>query len=343
MSMKVIDKERKLCTCCMEEHDVQRIVIRENNTFKGVLVEYDAEYYYCDKADETYADEQQISANDISMKNAYRQATGLLTSNQIAAIRARYGISQSDLCLLLGWGGKTITRYESHQVQDIAHDTILRKLAADPEWFLNLLDAAKGSLSPASYTKYQEAGTALFERDHDQYLKSAIMAKYARYQQNPEYTGNAALSLDAVVDMIHYYANSAKVTSLYRVKLMKLLWYADALSYKRRGHAISGMVYRALPMGAVPIAYESIVVLSSIHCEEIDMGEGTGYKFLPTDNKEYPNLSPEDQSVLDDIIRRFGNTPKAEIVEIMHQEDAYTETAPGDIIQFKYALTLSIS
>ena len=116
-----------------------------------------------------------------------------------------------------------------------------------------------------------------------------------------------------------------------------------ATKYTRRGHAISGMVYRALPMGAVPIAYESIVDLSSIHCEEIDMGEGTGYKFLPTDNKEYPNLSPEEQSVLDDIIRRFGNTPKAEIVEIMHQEDAYTETAPGDIIQFKYALTLSIS
>ena len=123
----------------------------------------------------------------------------------------------------------------------------------------------------------------------------------------------------------------------------QMAYYADALSYKRRGHAISGMVYRALPMGAVPIAYESIVDLSSIHCEEIDMGEGTGYKFLPTDNKEYPNLSPEEQSVLDDIIRRFGNTPKAEIVEIMHQEDAYTETAPGDIIQFKYALTLSIS
>lgn len=343
MSMKAIDKERKLCTCCMEEHDVQRIVIRENNTFKGVPVEYDAEYFYCDNADETYADEQQISANDISMKNAYRQATGLLTSDQIAAIRARYGISQSDLCLLLGWGGKTITRYESHQVQDIAHDTILRKLAADPEWFLNLLDAAKDSLSPASYTKYREAGTALFEKDHDQYLKSAIMAKYARYQQNPEYTGNAALSLDVVVDMIHYYANSAKVTSLYRVKLMKLLWYADALSYKRRGHAISGMVYRALPMGAVPIAYESIVDLSSILCEEIDMGEGTGYKFLPTENKEYPNLSSDDQGVLDDIIQRFGNTPKAEIVEIMHQEDAYTETAPGDIIQFKYARTLSLS
>ncbi|MBQ8159119.1 MAG: SocA family protein, partial [Clostridia bacterium] len=193
----------------------------------------------------------------------------------------------------------------------------------------------------ASYAKYWEAGTALFEQDHDLYLKSAIMAKYARYQQNPEYTGNASLSLDVVVDMIHYFANSAKVTSLYRVKLMKLLWYADALSYRRRGHAISGMVYRALPMGAVPIAYESIVDLSSIHCEEIDMEDGTGYQFLPTDTREYPHLSPDDQRVLDDIIRRFGSALKAEIVEIMHQEDAYTETAPGDIIQFKYALTLS--
>lgn len=26
---------------------------------------------------------------------------------------------------------------------------------------------------------------------------------------------------------------------------------ADALSYKRRGHSISGLVYRALPIGAV--------------------------------------------------------------------------------------------
>ena len=341
--MKVIDIERKLCTCCMEEHDVQRIVIKENNTFKGVPVEYDAEYFYCDNAGETYADEQQISANDISMKNAYRQATGLLTSNQIVSIRVRYGISQSDLCLLLGWGAKTITRYESHQVQDIAHDTILRKLASDPEWFLKLLKGAKDSLSPASYAKYQEAGTALFEKDHDLYLKSAIMAKYARYQQNTEYTGNALLSLDVVVDMIRYYANSSKVTSLYRVKLMKLLWYADALSYKRRGHAISGMVYRALPMGAVPVAYESIVDLSTINCEEIDMGDGTGYKFLPTSNKDYSFLNQEDKEIMDAIIQQFGNLSKAEIVEIMHQEEAYLETAPGDIIQFKYAKTLSIS
>jgi uncharacterized phage-associated protein len=143
--------------------------------------------------------------------------------------------------------------------------------------------------------------------------------------------------------MIHYYANSSMVTSLYRVKLMKMLWYADSLSYKRYGHAISGMVYRALPMGAVPLAYESIVDLSAIHCEEIEMGDGTAYRFLPTEDKEYPHLTTEDMEVLDAVIQRFGKASKNEIVDTMHQEDAYIETAPYDIIQFKYAKALSLS
>ena len=341
--MKVLKTEKRLCPCCMEEHDVQTIEVMEENVFKGTPVEFSADYTYCDRADETYAEEHQISANDISMKNAYREKMGLLTSHQIAAIRARYGISQSDLCLLLGWGAKTITRYESHQVQDIAHDTILRKLGSDPEWFLQLLQVKKDSLSAASYAKYAEAGTVLFEQDHDLYLKSAIMAKYARFLHNPEANGGKTLSLDTVVDMIWYYANSTMVTNLFLVKLMGMLWYADALSYKRRGHSISGLVYRALPMGAVPVASESIVNLSTIHYEEIDMGDGTGYKFLPTENKEYHYLTSEDQEILDAVIQRFGRVSKAEIVENMHQEDAYTETAPHDIIQFKYAQTLSIS
>ena len=340
--MKILMTNRMLCPCCMEEHDVQRVTTVESNVFKGMPNEYNAEYYYCDQADEAYADERQISLNDIAMKNAYREKAGLLTSHQIAAIRAKYGISQSDLSLLLGWGGKTITRYESHQVQDIAHDTILRKLDSDPEWFLQLLQARKECFSSTSFTKYLETGTVLFEKEHDLYLRSVIMSKYARFQRNPEATGGRSLSLDVVVDMIHYFANSDMVINLFRVKLMKMLWYADALSYKRRSHAISGLAYLALPRGAVPLAYESIVDLSTINCEEIEIGEGVGYKYLPTDDKTYPNLTLEDKEILDAVICKFGNATTNEIVNTMHHEDAYTETAPKDIIPFKYAKTLSL-
>ena len=70
--------------------------------------------------------------------------------------------------------------------------------------FLQLLQAEKDSLSSASYTKYMEAGTALFEQNHDLYLKSAIMSRYARFLHNPEATGCKVLSLDVVSDMIRY-------------------------------------------------------------------------------------------------------------------------------------------
>ena len=84
-------------------------------------------------------------------------------------------------------------------------------------------------------------------------------------------------------------------------------------------------------MGAIPVAYESIVDLSTINCEEIDMGDGAGYKFLPTEAKVYPFLHEDDTAILDAVIKRFGSVPKTDIVETMHQEDAYTETAPGGI------------
>ena len=124
---------------------------------------------------------------------------------------------------------------------------------------------------------------------------------------------------------------------------MKMLWYADVLSYKRREHAMSGLAYLALPRGAVPVAYESIVDLSTINCEEIEIGDGVGYRYLPTEDKNYPYLTSEDKEILDAVICRFGNATTNEIVDTMHREDAYKETAPKDIILFKYAKNLSLS
>lgn len=342
MNMKIIKSEKRLCTCCMEDHEVKIVLVNEHSTFKNHKVNYDASYMYCDVADELYMNEQQIQENDVSLKNAYRKAAGLLTSTEISAIRAKYGISQSDLCVLLGWGGKTITRYESHQVQDKAHDTILKKIDQDPEWFISLLKQAKENLSSESYQKYLDAATTLYERDQDQYLRRAIEASYAKFDGNKMFHGNTELSLDKVVDVIRYFAASTKITNLYKVKLMKLLWYADALSYKTRGYAITGLVYQALPMGAVPVGHNSIIDLRDVPCEEVDMGETYTYHFSLQKNVVFNFLTNEDINILNVVIEKLGKMSKNEIVEFMHKEQAYVETAFRDVIQFKYAENLQI-
>lgn len=342
MNMKIMKSENRLCTCCMEEHEVKTVLVREQATFKNIKVDYDASYLYCDLTEELYMDEQQIQENDMRLKDAYRKAEGLLTSAEISGIRAKYGISQSDLCILLGWGRKTITRYESHQVQDRAHDTILKKIANDPEWFLSLLNDAREHLSVESFQRYLDAATILYDEDQDSYLRKAIEASYARFHGNQMFHGNTELCLDKVVAVIRYFAASVKVTSLYKVKLMKLMWYADALSYKIRGFAITGLVYQALPMGAVPVGHNSIIDLKDIPCEEVDIGETNAYHFSLKEADMFSVLSNEDKSILDIVIEKLGSMSKNEIINFMHKERAYIETAPRDVIQFKYAESLQI-
>ena len=342
MDMKIVKSEKRLCTCCMEEHEVKTVLICEEATFKNVKVVYDAFYLYCDMAEELYMDENQIEENDIRLKDAYRRQEGLLTSYEISGIRAKYGISQSDFCVLLGWGGKTITRYEGHQVQDKAHDSILKKIDGDSEWFLSLLGEAKDNLAVEAYHRYLNIAMAIYEKNKDNYLRKAIEASYVSFQDNPLFHGNTKLSLDKVVDVIKYFAASEQVTSLYKVKLMKLMWYADALSYKRRGFAITGLVYQALPMGAVPVGHNSIIDLKDIPCEEVDMGETTAYYFCLKEGASFPTLSDEDKSILDIVIEKLGAMTKNQIISFMHKEQAYIETAPREVIQFKYAESLQI-
>lgn len=342
MEMKIIKTENRLCTCCMEEHEVKTVLVPEKNTFKDATVNYEASYTYCDLADELYMNEQQIQENDIRLKDAYRKSEGLLTSSEIAAIRSKYGISQSDLCSLLGWGGKTITRYEGHQVQDKAHDTILKKIDRDPEWFISLLKDSKDSFSQDVYMKYLETATDLYEKNQDLYLRKSIEASYGRFHENPILQGNTKLSLDKVVDVIRYFASSVKVTNLYKVKLMKLMWYADALSYKMRGSAITGLVYKALPMGAVPVGHNLIIDLRGVPCEELDIIETIAYHFHLEEQTGVSSLTDEDKKILDVVINKLGKMSKEEIISFMHNERAYKETVARDVISFKYVKDLQI-
>ena len=342
MDMKIVKSEKRLCPCCMEEHEVKTVLVEETATLKNSKVDYEASYLLCENAEELYMEESQMQENDIRLKNAYRRKQGLLTSEEIVAIRLKYGITQSDLCVLLGWGAKTITRYESHQVQDRAHDTILRKIGQDPEWFLTLLADAKEHLSDAVYKKYFEAATRLYEKNKDIYLKKAIEADYAGYAGNQMLHGNTELSLDKVVDIIRYFAASSKIRKLYKVKLMKLLWYTDALSYKRRGFAMTGLVYQALPMGAVPVGHNAIIDLKDVPCEEVDMGEGNGYYFSLSKPTTYKTLTEDDRKILDAVIEKLGSMSKTEIVAFMHKEEAYEKTTFKDMISFEYAKNLQI-
>ena len=324
----------------MEVHEVQTVMLTDTEEYKGEEVTFKATYEYCNHADEYLESEEMIKANSLAMKDAYRERAGLLTSGEIIKIREKYGVSQKDFSQILDWGMATITRYENHQVQDRVHDDVLRKIHADPKWFLQMLMRSRGNISDKAYAKYFKIASEQFRKTHNQYLMDSIHALYAGYN-DVQITGGTQLNLNKVVEMINYYA--AQVSSLHKVKLMKMLWYGDNVSYKRRGKSITGLVYSALPMGAVPVGYEQILDLDGVMFERVAYGpERMGYKFYQAEGFRIKELTSEEIEILDAVISALGHLNAQAIIDKMHEEDGFTCTERNCIIPFSYAEKLSI-
>ena len=323
----------------MEEHEIQTVIMKDTEEFKGESVSFEAVYEYCDQTDELLEIEDFIKQNSLAMKDAYRETVNLLTSEEIVAIRSKYNVSQKDFSKILDWGRATITRYENHQVQDRAHDDVLRKIDSDPKWFLQMLERSKDDLSVRAFGKYYEAASEQFNNTQNQYLMDSIHARYAGFHDE-EITGGVALDLNKVVEIINYYAS--KVSSLHKVKLMKMLWYGDYLNYKRNDRSITGLVYRSLPMGAVPEGADQILNLDGIKYEEVHY-DHIGYRFYPVEDFVITSLTDNDIKTLDTVINEVGDLNSKEIIEKMHNEDAYKLTGAKCVIPFTYAEKLSIN
>lgn len=131
------------CPLCDKVHEVEERKRLTTIVIKGEEVTYEERFYFCANADEDENEfETGAMTNDnlLNARNAYRKKRGLLTSEEIVAIRKTYGLSQVDLARLLGWGEATISRYESKAIQDESYDMMLRMVQDNPVFVMELFE-----------------------------------------------------------------------------------------------------------------------------------------------------------------------------------------------------------
>lgn len=328
------------CPVCDRIHEVEERKRTAVLTIKGEEVTYEERFYFCTNASDE-ENEFEIGAmtneNLLNARNAYRVKHGLLTSDEIIEIREGYGLSQVDLARLLGWGEATISRYESKAIQDEAYDTMLRLIKDNP---LQALEFLKKNSDKFSGLKRQEIRSRIVEKLDTygkEYLTRQIFeGEYVSFEEPSDLNGYVPLNIDKLEAVISYFAET--VSNLYKVKLMKMLWFADALSYKRTGKAITGLVYRHEAMGALPVGHYSLMNLENINVQE-EMGYhyDTMLHVYPNKNVKYSILDEEERAVLDAVVKKFKIYKASDIVDYMHEERAYKETESGTIIPFSLA------
>lgn len=120
--------------------------------------------YACAECEEAIVDSATLKASGKMLKDFQREVDGLLTGQQIKAIRMKLGLTQEQLADIVGGGLKSLARYESGQVcQSKGMDNLLRILDAYP----HTLKVIRKSGKTAEYSaKVIYIGDAIAKKDY---------------------------------------------------------------------------------------------------------------------------------------------------------------------------------
>lgn len=164
------------CDSC--EEFVKAIIGEEKKKYqvKNKSVNVVVKITRCSKCNDEVFNEEIEEQNDLIVFDEYRKISGLLTTEEIKSIRSKYNLSQQNFGEILGFGAKTINRYENGSIQDLAHDNLMR-LVENEYNFYKIWNKNKTSLKQSANIKIQKS----FVESNDfefSYDNSFVFIKY---------------------------------------------------------------------------------------------------------------------------------------------------------------------
>ena len=130
---------QELCPICGEGHVTASVQMVEYE-YKGHRAGLPSHYQQCDTCTSDFAGMAESKLNKRIVMAFRKQVDGLLTGDEIAALRRQYNLTQAQAARLFGGGPVAFSKYENDDVvQSEAMDTLLRLVLGDEETLRRLI------------------------------------------------------------------------------------------------------------------------------------------------------------------------------------------------------------
>jgi len=334
----------RLCPEC-ETLSERRFVSRDvTHVIRNETITVPAKVAICTHCDKEVGDREQDGAMLRSLYDKYRQRHNIISPNEIKDLRERYGLSQRAFGQLLNWGEVTIHRYEMGSLPDTSHNDWLKRLQHEGA-MAEFINENEHRLSPLGLQRMHDAvthnlrgiGTAGIRVGLDNVMNSHTLVE----------RGFRTFDFERIGHMVVYFASKGAPS---RVKLLKMLWFADFLACKRLGLSISGTSYRKWPLGPVPDDYETL--LEQVQVDGLALSEPfvkvfkgelyEGIAYHAQAEFDESLFTPQELDVLNAVHSRFANLTATQIMNLSHKEKGWRETLPLQAIPYTFASDLSI-
>jgi len=133
-------ENKALCAICGEGHVTAQTRVVETD-YKGTKALLPMHYQLCDTCTSDYAGMAESKLNKRIVMAFRKQVDGLLTGDEITALRKQYKLTQGQAAQLFGGGPVAFSKYENDDVaQSEAMDTLLRLVRRSPAAFWALVE-----------------------------------------------------------------------------------------------------------------------------------------------------------------------------------------------------------
>lgn len=330
------------CTECLEEVDAVEICKNELFNIKGEDIVIKSKYYECQACKGILYDPEDPSKNIEKAYSEYRARKNILSPEELKSVRERYGLSQRQLAKILGWGHSTVSKYESGALPSKNHNNTL-VLLRDPSNLYELLERNKGDLTNSEFNNIKRKLSEYIKENKNKMMFSFMENVFSTNQD--EYSGYQKFSIEKLTQMVKFFAS--KDSNLYKLRLLKFLFYSDFLCFKRTTLSMSGLQYVRLPRGPVPKDYDIVLDLAvrtgEINKELVYFGyPNPGEKFESVGDIDFSIFTRDEIEVMELVYSKLKHHNSDSISEFSHQESAWANTNPSDAISYKYANELSI-
>jgi len=300
--------------------------------------------YKCEDTGEQFEDDAFAQLNYNQLINQYRVKYSIPFPEQIISIREKYNLSAAKMSEILGFGTNGYRHYEGGEVPNQSNAKLIH-LADDPHEFKKLVDCGKKLDQKFIEKTYKTIDNLLEEQKKNKLEKQLVNYFFGACLPN-NLTGFKTPNFRKFSEMVVFFTEKLEP---WKTKLNKLLFYADFIMYKQSGFSMSGVQYRAIPMGPVPNNFNSIFEYLAnkqeldIYYTNFDNG-GTGEQFMPNANKTFNKelFTESELQILESVAERFKNTSTNEIIEISHREKAWIDNySERKLIDYNYSFELN--
>lgn len=314
------------CTACSGKAQLK--AEKKSRTYRSEKFDLVEQFYQCTNCAHTFTNDDVDSCNQTLLHNKYREKYQIPFPEQLIKIRESYGLTQTKMSELLGFGPNQYRLYENGEMPSSANAMLL-KLLLNPKSFKDIvLENIKDDSD-----KLLNELLIKIEKQLAETNKLSLVKMLFPYGIIPSSsTGFALPDFTKFANMVIYFLDVAP----YKTKLNKLLFYADFSHFKYFGRSISGCEYAAIDMGPVPDNYKLIFGLleeEDFICSEIEsFQEREVDKYFPCQPFNSTIFTEAEMHTLNLISSELGNLNTQALINKSHDEVAWQVNTPNKCI-----------